>query len=215
MASGVGIPKDKQDLIWQPVQQADASISRNFDGTGLGLTISRELVSLLGGEFHLNSEEGHGSTFAFFLPEDFTPKGALMEPASGEAVGEPIVAAIDDDRGCLWVRGDTGLAMPRRVVPDALILNLGLPGHRGEVLFGEVRSNPRLRFTKVAIISRQDALDAEITSSLALTSSCPTFRVRSCSGASAAYWACTTRRSSCIRRRSSPAPRWRSSARGP
>lgn len=95
VARGVGIPKDKQNLIWQPVQQADASISRNFGGTGLGLTISRELVSLLGGEFHLNSEEGHGSTFTFFLPEDFTPKGALMEPASGEAVGEPIVAAID------------------------------------------------------------------------------------------------------------------------
>ncbi len=63
--NGIGIPKDRQDSIFSSFSQVDSSISRKFGGTGLGLTISRQLVYLMKGNLWLESEEGTGSTFFF------------------------------------------------------------------------------------------------------------------------------------------------------
>jgi signal transduction histidine kinase len=63
--SGIGIPKDKQEVIFQPFSQADGSMTRRYGGTGLGLTISARLVQLMGGNLSLESEHGKGSTFHF------------------------------------------------------------------------------------------------------------------------------------------------------
>lgn len=95
--TGIGIPSDKRDIIFQPFEQADTSTTRRYGGTGLGLAISARLVELMGGQIWMESEVGRGSTFHFTARLAVPCPSPLPPPSLPEGLQDLPVLVVDDN----------------------------------------------------------------------------------------------------------------------
>ncbi|HKQ05094.1 MAG TPA: response regulator [Blastocatellia bacterium] len=161
--TGIGMTEAQMAKLFQPFTQADASTTRQFGGTGLGLTITRKFCQMMGGEINVTSEAGRGSAFTIDLPADLQematpgelPKKSRAEAASATA---STVLVIDDDptvRDLLErflakegfqvicaANGEEGLEKAQRLCPDAITLDVIMPGMDGWAVLAALKASP-------------------------------------------------------------------------
>ncbi|WP_237481473.1 response regulator [Lichenibacterium dinghuense] len=175
--TGIGMTPEQLAKLFQRFTQADASTTRRFGGTGLGLSLTRAFADMLGGEVGVDSVAGEGSTFTFSLPAVHASSAdaeALPDPEiTADEVGTgDLVLVIDDDadQRALMTRflhregfrvqvaadGRSGLALARRLRPRAILLDVMMPGVDGWSVLTELKADPNLSATPVVMVTSVD-----------------------------------------------------------
>lgn len=172
--TGIGIAPEVREKIFDSFVQADGSTTRKFGGTGLGLTISRQLVNLMGGEIQVASEPGRGSEFAFNVPFRKGPESVHLSPVPRSDLRGVRVLVVDDNAtnreivektlyaSGLQCRGagggEEGLSALRNAASagapfDLAILDFNMPDFDGLKLAGMIKSDPSLAGIRLILIS--------------------------------------------------------------
>ncbi len=187
--TGIGIDPEQLGRLFQAFVQADASTSRKYGGTGLGLVISRRFCQMMGGDITVTSEVGQGSVFTVRLPQSMAEKAKHAAPAAPVAekpraatgtaahAGPPtaVVLAIDDDPNALDLMqrglgregfdvhvaatGEDGLRLARELRPDVITLDVLMPGMDGWAVLKALKGDPVTEHIPVIMLSMVDDKD--------------------------------------------------------
>jgi signal transduction histidine kinase/CheY-like chemotaxis protein len=177
--TGIGMSADQLDLVFQPFKQADTSTTRRYEGTGLGLTISRKLMALLGGSVTAQSQSGEGSTFTLEIPvgaKDAKPaeQEGVSSETNGKAVlkpgpGQNSVMVVDDDPAVRRLltrflekegfhvvpvaRGRDVVEAAKRCRPQAITLDVMMPEVDGWEVISRLKADPETANIPVVILT--------------------------------------------------------------
>lgn len=173
--TGIGITPEQMQRLFQAFSQADASTSRKFGGTGLGLVLSRRFCQMMGGDITVESEAGVGSTFTIQLPVDggaTTTAGTELAGTIAEAKGVPTVLVIDDDpaardlmrrflqqQGLQMAEaasGQEGLQLAKESHPAVILLDVMMPGMDGWAVLTALKADPELASIPVIMATLLD-----------------------------------------------------------
>jgi len=179
--TGIGIPADKQDAIFEKFSQVDGSSTRKHEGTGLGLAIATRLVEMMGGKIELESEVGVGSTFSFTVEMDVDGQSSSTLDAPSDLLPGRRVLVIDDNAinrmilteqirdwgfDCVAVEGgEIGLDLLRHarsslgIGIDLVVLDFQMPGMSGAEVAQAIRSDPLIADTPILVLSSVDQAD--------------------------------------------------------
>jgi signal transduction histidine kinase/DNA-binding response OmpR family regulator len=168
--TGIGIPPEEGDRIFKPFEQVDSSLARRYEGSGLGLALTKELVELHGGTIGFTSEVGRGSTFVFSLPP-------AKPPTLAEALRPLKVLIADDDpnvvellSGLLEPRGfhilkasggQQAIECAREQAPDLVILDLMMPEVTGFDVVRSLKVEAATKHIPILIVTAKDLTPAE------------------------------------------------------
>ncbi len=184
--TGIGMNEEQIGKLFQPFSQADASTTRRFGGTGLGLTITQRFAQLLGGSIDVESRPGMGSNFTLRIKAELDRPDTTTDPAAiagdeqdifplgdPELDGsKPLAVVIDDEPSAARLLermatqagyaalvasdGEKGLALIRRHNPAIILLDLALPKVSGHDVLEVLRADPQLSATPVVVVSVSD-----------------------------------------------------------
>ncbi|MBM4174739.1 MAG: response regulator [Ignavibacteria bacterium] len=176
--TGIGIAPEKLNKIFEAFTQAEKDTAQKFGGTGLGLTISKRLIEMMGGSISVSSELDVGSRFWFKLPVEVTDvKGEKVEVVKEEVAesiqirkpGEPLILVVDDDISTIRVyenslkskkynllilqSGKDVLSVAKKHRPDAILLDIFLPEKNGWEVLRELKSDVITKSIPVIVCS--------------------------------------------------------------
>ena len=175
--TGIGMTAEQVSRLFRRFEQADSSTTRNFGGTGLGLSLTRAFADILFGTITVSSVPGRGSTFTFTVPATYVPTVDELASPDPDVIGDggaegDIILVIDDDTDQLALttrflhregfqvrtatNGRSGLDLARELRPRAILLDVMMPGVDGWSVLSQIKADPMLAPIPVVMVTSVD-----------------------------------------------------------